>query len=199
PPVAQLEPKLAEFKRTNAGQLPELTEVNMSIMDRAESQLNSINTQMASLRQERVFLSAQLEQARSQGPDAGSVRQLEDQYARMRSTYDESHPDMIALRRQIDSLKFGTSAGSGSSLLSQLNAKRSTLAEARQRYGEEYPDVKKLQRDIATLEARIKSGERGDVEMSDGTPMGMQLRTQINAIVSQLGSLGVQSAELRAK
>jgi succinoglycan biosynthesis transport protein ExoP len=197
--VAGLESKLADFKRANAGQLPELTEVNMSIMDRTESQLDQITQQMGALRQERVFLSAQLEQSRAAGPDAGSVRQLEDQYSRMRSSYDESHPDMVALRRQIDSLKFGTSAGSGSSLRSQLNTKRATLAEARERYGAEHPDIKRLQRDISTLETRIKNGERGDVEMADGTPMGMQLRTQINAIDSQLGSLMVRSAELRSK
>jgi succinoglycan biosynthesis transport protein ExoP len=197
--VAGLESKLADFKRANAGQLPELAEVNMSIMDRTESQLEQVNQQMSSLRQERVFLAAQLEQSRAAGPDAGSVRSLEDQYARMRSSYDESHPDMVALRRQIDSLKYGTSAGAGTSLRSQLNSKRSTLAEARQRYGAEHPDIKKLQRDIATLETRIKNGERGDVEMSDGTPVGMQLRTQINAIDSQLGSLMARSAELRAK
>jgi succinoglycan biosynthesis transport protein ExoP len=197
--VAKLESKLADFKRANAGQLPELAEVNMSIMDRTESQLEQVNQQMSSLRQERVFLAAQLEQSRAAGPDAGSVRSLEDQYARMRSSYDESHPDMVALRRQIDSLKYGTSAGTGTSLRSQLNAKRATLTEARQRYGAEHPDIKKLQRDIATLEARMKNGERGDVEMADGTPVGMQLRTQINAIDSQLGSLMARGAELRAK
>jgi polysaccharide biosynthesis transport protein len=197
--VAKLESKLADFKRANYGQLPELTQLNMSMMDRAESQLAANNTQMASLRQERVFLAAQLESARATGPDSSSVRQLEDQYSRMRSTYDESHPDMVALRRQIDSLKYGTSAGAGTSLSSQLNQKRATLNEARQRYGEEHPDIKKLQRDIVTLEARIKSGEKGDVELADGTPVGMQLRTQINAIDSQLASLAVQNAELRAK
>jgi polysaccharide biosynthesis transport protein len=197
--VAQLESKLADFKKQNYGQLPELTQVNMSMMDRAESQLAANNTQMAALRQERVFLAAQLEAARVQGPNSTSVRTLEDQYARMRSSYDESHPDMVALRRQIDSLKYGTSAGAGTSLSSQLNQKRATLAEARQRYGEEHPDIKRLQRDIATLETRIKAGDRGDVELSDGTPVGMQLRTQINAIDSQLASLGVQNAELRAK
>ncbi|MEO8017506.1 MAG: hypothetical protein ABI769_06815 [Pseudomonadota bacterium] len=197
--VSGLESKLAEFKRANAGQLPELTEVNMSIMDRTETQLEQINQQISSLRQERVFLAAQLEQSRAAGPDAGSVRQLEDQYSRMRSSYDESHPDMVALRRQIDSLKYGTSAGSGTSLRSQLTTKRATLAEAQQRYGAEHPDIKRLQRDIATLETRIKSGERGDVEMADGTPVGMQLRTQINATDSQLGSLMARGAELRAK
>jgi len=197
--VAQLESKLADFKKANYGQLPELTQVNMSMMDRTEAQIQQNDMQVRSLRQERVFLAAQLEQQRSQGPDAGSVRQLEDQYARMRSTYDESHPDMIALRRQIDSLKYGTSASAGSSLRSQLNAKKATLNEARQRYGADYPDVKKLQRDIATLEARIKGGERGDVDMSDGTPVGMQLRTQLNAIDSQLASIEAQNAGLRAK
>ena len=197
--VAQLESKLADFKRDNYGQLPELTQVNMTMMDRTEAQIQQNDMQARSLRQERVFLTAQLEQQRAQGPDAGSMRQLEDQYSRMRSTYDESHPDMVALRRQIDSMKYGTSAGAGTSLRSQLNAKRATLAEARQRYGAEYPDVKKLERDIATLDARIKSGERGDVEMSDGTPVGMQLRTQINAIDSQLASINAQNAALRAK
>jgi uncharacterized protein involved in exopolysaccharide biosynthesis len=106
---------------------------------------------------------------------------------------------MVALRRQIDSLKYGTSAGAGSSLRSQLNAKRATLAEARQRYGAEHPDIRKLQRDIATLEARIGSGERGDVARSDGSAVGMQLRTQISAIDSQLASITAQNAELRAK
>ena len=197
--VAAMEAKLADFKKANYGQLPELTQVNMTMMDRTEAQMQQNDMQARSLRQERVFLAAQLEQQRSQGADAGSVRQLEEQYSRMRSSYDESHPDMIALRRQIESLKYGTSASAGSSLRSQLNAKRATLAEARQRYGEEYPDVKKLQRDISTLEARIKAGERGDVEMADGTPVGMQLRTQINAIDSQLSSIEAQNAALRAK
>jgi polysaccharide biosynthesis transport protein len=197
--VAQLEAKLADFKNKHYGQLPELTEVNMSMMDRAESQMAQNETQMRSLRQERVFVAAQLEQSRSQGPEAGTLRSLEDQYARMKSSYDEGHPDMIALRRQIDSLKYGTSASAGSSLKSQLTSKRQTLAEARQRYGEEHPDIKRLQRDIATLETRIKNGEKGDVEMADGTPMGMQLRAQLNAIDSQLGSLSAQNAQLRAK
>src|SRR3954464_3427905 len=132
----------------------------MTMMDRTDAQTQQNETQARSLRHERVVLRAQVEQQRAQGPDAGSVRQLEDQYNRMRSTYDESHPDMVALRRQIDSLKYGTSAGAGTSLRSQLAAKRSTLAEARERYGDEHPDIKRLQRDIATLETRINAGEK---------------------------------------
>jgi uncharacterized protein involved in exopolysaccharide biosynthesis len=52
--VAQLEAKLADFKRANYGQLPELTQINMSMMDRTESQIAQNDMQARSLRQERV-------------------------------------------------------------------------------------------------------------------------------------------------
>jgi uncharacterized protein involved in exopolysaccharide biosynthesis len=198
--VAKLEGKLADFKRANYGQLPELTEVNMADdgphrePDCPERHAGAFPAPGSRIPGRTARTAAR----RGPGLRPACVSSRK-QYNRMRSTYDESHPDMVALRRQIDSLKYGTSASSGTSLRSQLNAKKATWSEARQRYGEEYPDVKKLQRDIATLEARIKAGERGDVEMSDGTAVGMQLRTQINAIDSQLASISAQNAALRSK
>ncbi len=69
--VAQLESKLADFKRKHYGQLPELTEVNMSMMDRAESQLAQNETQMRSLRQERVFLGGPARAGPLAGPRGG--------------------------------------------------------------------------------------------------------------------------------
>ena len=113
--VAGLESKLADFKRANAGQLPELTEVNMSIMDRTESQLEQVTQQCVRCARNACSWRRSSSRQRAAGPDAGSVRQLEDQYSRMRSSYDESHPGHGALRRQIDSLKFGTSASTGTS------------------------------------------------------------------------------------
>ncbi|HSC05733.1 MAG TPA: hypothetical protein VLD59_02805, partial [Steroidobacteraceae bacterium] len=145
--VAQLEGKLAEFKNRNFGRLPELTQLNMTMMDRTERDLEQMQMQMRSLQQERVFLTAQLQQANTANPDEGSIRQLEAEYARRQSVYDESHPDMISLRRQIDALKQGGAAGAGASLQQQLEAQRQVLAEARQRYSADHPDVKRIQRD----------------------------------------------------
>ena len=197
--VMSLEEKLAEFKKENYGRLPELTEVNISMMDRTERDLEQLQLQAQTLRRERVFLVSQLQQTAAAGPDAGSVRSLEDEYRRRSSTYDESHPDMVSLRRQIDSLKAGGVAAGGGSLSEQLTAKRATLAEVRQRYSEEHPDVRKLQRDIAALEARIGAGERADQNPGMSTPVAMQLQTQINAIDTQLAGIAARSAELRGK
>ena len=147
-----------------------------------------------------MFLAAQLEQQRVAGPGCGqraAARRPVQQHALDLRREPSGHDRAAPADRQ-PQVRHQRQRRHAACVRSWL-PRRATLAEARQRYGEEYPDVKKLQRDIATLEARIKAGERGDVEMSDGTAVGMQLRTQINAIDSQLASIEAQNAALRAK
>lgn len=196
--VAKLETHLADFKRDNYGRLPELTEVNMTMMDRTERDLEQMQLQMRALQQDRVFLMGQLEQGEA-SPDAGTVRQLEAEYQQKTSTYDESHPDMVSLRRQIETLRMGGAAGAGASLQAQLDSERSVLAETRQRYSEDHPDVKRLKRSIQTLEARITAGEPAGASTAPRTPVSMQLQTQIKAIDTQIAGMQSRSAELRAK
>ncbi len=141
--VAGLETKLAEFKSKNAGKLPELNEMNLNVMDRTEGDIQDVEMQMQALRRERVFLVSQLQQARAANPETANLRALEDEYARKSVQYDQSHPDLIMLRRQIDQLKAG-SASSGQSLQGQLQTQRSILAEARQRYSDDHPDVQRI-------------------------------------------------------
>jgi polysaccharide biosynthesis transport protein len=196
--VAELEGKLAEFKAKNVGQLPELTEMNLSVMDRTENEIQNIESQMQALRRERVFLMAQLQQARATGPETASLRGLEEEYKRRAATYDESHPDLISLRRQMDALRSGGST-TGQTLRQQLATQRSILAEARQRYGEEHPDIKRISRTIQSLEARIAAGESADRSLASDSPMAVQLSTQLNATDTQIGALQARSIELRAK
>lgn len=196
--VASLEAKLAEFKSENVGKLPELNEMNLNVMDRTESDIRNVETQMQALRRERVFLVAQLQQARAANPEAASLRALEEEYARKSVQYDQSHPDLIMLRRQIDQLKAGGSVA-GQSLQAQLQTQRSILAEARQRYSEDHPDVRRIVRNIEALEARIASGETPDRSLSADSPMAVQLQTQLNATDTQLAALQARATELRAK
>jgi polysaccharide biosynthesis transport protein len=196
--VGELEAKLADFKAKNVGQLPELNEMNMNSMDRTENEIQNVESQMQALRRERVFLVAQLTQARSAGPETGSLSALEAEYKRKAALYDESHPDMVAMRRQMDTLRAGGSP-TGMTLRGQLQQQRSILAEARQRYSEDHPDIKRIQRNIQSLEARIAAGETSDRSVADDSPMAVQLQTQVNATDTQLGALQVRAAELRGK
>ena len=196
--IAAAEAKLATFKAKNFGNLPELTDLNLNLMDRTQRDLDDVEQQERTLRQEKIFLEQQLEQARNAGMDEGMLAQLQAEYNKKLATYDENHPDMIALRRQIDALKAGGGAVDSLSLPAQLQAQRQILAQARQRYSEDHPDVKRIERQIKTLETRIAAGET-----SAGNPVGspavVQLKTQINAIDTQLAGLDRRSNEVRSK
>jgi uncharacterized protein involved in exopolysaccharide biosynthesis len=196
--VGELEGKLAEFKAKYVGQLPDLNDLNMGSMDRAENEINSVESQLQGLRRERVFLVAQLQQARSTGPETTSINALETEYKQKSAIYDANHPDMISLRRQIDMMRAGGSP-TGMTLRQQVQQQRSILAEARQRYGEDHPDIKRIQRNIESLEARIKSGESADTTLASDSPMAVQLQTQLNATDTQIAAMQQRGLELRRK
>jgi succinoglycan biosynthesis transport protein ExoP len=196
--IADLESKLATFKAKNFGNLPELTDLNLNLLDRTQRDLDDIGQQQRALRQDKIFLEQQLVQARNAGTDEGMLQQLQAEYSKKLSTYDENHPDMIALRRQIDAIKAGGGAIDSLSLAAQLQAQKQILAQARQRYSEDHPDVKRIERQIKTLQTRMASGEvnAGNVV---GSPAVVQLKTQINAMDTQIAGLDRRSGELRTK
>jgi protein tyrosine kinase modulator len=196
--VTELEAKLAEFKAKNIGRLPDLNQMNLNVMDRTENELNNVETQIQALRRDRVFIMSQLQQAQAVGPETGNLHALEEDYKRRSTVYDPRHPDMIALRRQIEALRAGGSS-TGQTLSAQLQTQRSNLAEARQRYSDDHPDVKAILRNIQALEARIAAGETADRSIASDSPMAVQLQTQLSATDTQLAAQTARAADLRAK
>jgi uncharacterized protein involved in exopolysaccharide biosynthesis len=196
--ISTLESKLADFKAKNFGQLPELADVNLNAMDRNERDLESVELQLNNLRQNRMFYTSQLEQAKANTTDASVLQQLQAEYARKQAIYDPDHPDLINLRRQIDSLQRGGPALSDMTLPQQLEAQKAILSETRQRYSADHPDVKRIQRTIDELQARIARGEKADTTIP-ANPSVLQIRAQINGIDTQIAGLETRGKELRGK
>jgi succinoglycan biosynthesis transport protein ExoP len=196
--IAEREATLAEFKAKNFGQLPELTEVNLNVMDRTARDLENTELQLRSLRQDRIFLAQQLEQARTASPDANLLTQLEAEYARKEAIYDDDHPDLLALRRQIENLRRGGPALEGMTLQQQLQAQQTILSQARQRYSADHPDIKRIQRKIDSLQARINAGERADPTVPANATV-VQVRAQLNGVDTQIAALQARGIELRGK
>lgn len=195
--IAQLESKLADFKQRHINDLPESVQTNMVSKDRTEQDISNIGEQIRTLQQNQTFLQSQLQLVQA-NPDTDTIRRLEDEYARKKITYDENHPDMVALRRQIELLKRGGGA-QGTSLQAQLDTQRQILAETRQRYSDDHPDVRRIERTISTLEARIAAGEKADQPIAPTNPIVVQLRTQLSGNANQLASLEARKAELHDK
>jgi uncharacterized protein involved in exopolysaccharide biosynthesis len=199
--ISQLEVQLADFKRKNFDQLPESAQTNLNFRAQSDQELNGVERDVRSLQQQKIFLMQQLQQARAANPDAQMLYDLQEQYRRKQSSYDDNHPDMVALRRQIESLKRGTASAGAPSLKEQLATQKAILADTRQRYSDEHPDVKKLKRDIASLEARVASGGNGPSvgDTANETMVSMQLQTQIHATDTQLAALQTRANELHKK
>ncbi len=197
--IGTLESKLADFKAKNFGQLPELADVNLNVMDRTERELENIEMQLTNLRQNRIFLTQQLDQARTASPDATLLTQLQSEYARKQAIYDPDHPDLINLRRQIESLQRG---GPAMSEHVAARSARSSEGDPFSRLGSgtvpDHPDVKRIQREIDALEARIARGDRADTTLP-ATPALVSVRAQLNGVDTQIAGLQSRSTELRGK
>jgi succinoglycan biosynthesis transport protein ExoP len=197
--IAELESKVADFKKQNIDQLPASAQTNLAAQNQAEQELDAIERDVSAQQQNRIFLMQQLETAKANTGSGASLAQLEDQYKRDKAVRDESHPDMIAMRRQIQTARAGVSNEDGS-LKSELESQRSILAETRLRYGEDYPDVRRLVSSIKALEARIAAGEKSDPSaIVASNPVVVQLSTQIHATDTQIASLQARRASLRGR
>jgi succinoglycan biosynthesis transport protein ExoP len=196
--IATFEKQLADFKEKNFERLPETAQANLAIRARAEQELDNVNREIRGLEQNRVFITQQLRQAQA-GPPSTNLRALEDEYARKAAVYSETHPDVVTLRRQIESLRAAGPAIGGTTLQGQLDTAKAALAEAGQRYSPDHPDVKRMQRNIESIEARIAAGESPSSSMVGESLQAVQLQTQLNALDTQIAGLRGRDQELRGR
>jgi succinoglycan biosynthesis transport protein ExoP len=198
--IIETEGRLAKFKQENFERLPDAAQANLNVKNATDQDLEGVDRDLRTLQQNRVFIVQQLQQARATGNNADALRDLEDEYRKKSAVYDENHPDMIAMRRQLDSLRRGDAVGTGSSLTAQLAAQQAILVETRQRYSEDHPDVKRLERAISALQARIAAGEKSESgDAGAHTPAVVQLETQLNGTDTQINALERHREELRGK
>lgn len=198
--IAESEARLAAFKQENFDRLPETTQANVTVKGMTDQELAGIERDLRAQQQNRTFILQQLQQARAAGMNVDRLRALEDEYQKKSSVYDPNHPDMIALRHQIDAMRNGDlAAGTGSNLEAQLELEEANLAEMRQRYSEDHPDIKRLERTIQNQKARIAAGGKDDASSEARTPAVVQLETQLNGVETQLSALEQQRSELRTK
>ena len=196
---AQLESKLADFKSKHVNELPESTQTNVASKERLEQELYNVQQDIRTLQQNRIFLETQLQQVLTTGGDNESLHALQEEYNKKAATYDKNHPDMIALRQQIDAARRTGGARGSTSLRAQLETQKAILAQARQRYSEDHPDVKRIERTIEGLEARLAAGEPADAAKVSTEPAVVQLQTQLHGTDNQIASLQSRTSELRGK
>ncbi|MGE0430542.1 MAG: hypothetical protein AB7P11_21270, partial [Hydrogenophaga sp.] len=195
----------------------ELTNLNLELMNRTDNEIMQIDNQVRSLEQQRVYLESELAQQspnsllvsdtgqRILGP-ADRLKVLESEFIPLAARYGANHPDVVAKRREIESLRAEVGAPQGNDEIAlRLQQARTALAEARQKYGADHPDIKQRTREVASLQAELDAANRQTprtapkVNTPPDNPAYIQLQARLDATGAEIRSLQGQRASLRAK
>lgn len=214
--MSELQGQIARFKEKHTNDLPELTQVNIQLMTRADEEMRDVDTRIRSLDQQVVYLDAQLAQISPSSQvytstgervlsPADRLKYLRTEYARVSGLYSPTHPDVVRLQREIAGLEKSAEAGGVvNDLQRQLEDAQTQLAAAQQKYSVDHPDVIRLQRQIASLQANLAQAAQADNAASvkpvePDNPAYIQIKAQREASQSERESLQKKRAVLTAQ
>ncbi|MEQ8234127.1 MAG: lipopolysaccharide biosynthesis protein [Gammaproteobacteria bacterium] len=217
--VRESEQRLADFKEEHVDALPELASLNLQLLTRAEQDLVQVENQIRSLEQQRVYLESELSQQeptvgiitsqsgeRLLGP-ADRLKALEAEFITLNAKYGPQHPDVLRMKREIESLRRTTGQGNpATELEARLRNLEAELATKSERYGDDHPDIRSIEREIQAVRQQLASASASpepeptytNAEVPDN-PVYVQLRARLDATSNDIASYRSQAASLRAK
>ena len=212
--ISETEAKIAAFKAKNQGRLPELTQLNLQLRDRTDSEIMEVDRQIRALEERKIYLDGQLAQMKPNSPMISAsgerildsderLKALQAQYASLSGVYSPDHPDVIKMRREMAALQKETGEVPDSQEQGkQLTRLRSELALANEKYSGDHPDVIKLRKAVAALGNSLKSTP-ADIQQprfkKPENPAYISSQTQIEATLSELKSARSKRNELKSK
>lgn len=210
--VAMLEAELANFKTQNPGALPEDRTYNRQIVERLERDLSDLEREIRALQERKTLLQSQLAQTEPWvtviGPDGEPVaastdrlQQLQAEYLRLIGIYSPSHPDVVRVGREIESLtgSIGNPAFR-QALEAEYANKQLELTDAQLKYGDNHPDVAALKRSVAALREQIDQMPSGSPDLPPpNNPTYINLEVQLTSLDNELAALQRERRELQSE
>jgi len=196
--------KLAEFKERNSHSLPDMSAMNLSMLNRTESELDSVSSELRALKERQFFLQSQLAQinpltnmrsatGESILDPASRLKALESEFASISAKYSDKHPDIIKIKREIAGLREQTGQGVNSQEQAMiLSKKRSEYASMEKKYSSTHPDVVRLKSEIKALEKSIASvshnTEKQILKLQPDNPAYISIQTQLKTVETEIKS-----------
>ncbi len=218
--VSELEVQLAEFKQQNAGRLPEQASLNLQLMERTERELEEAFRRMQSLGERKIFLESELSQTSpyqlafdavgNRVPSAEEkLRVLKSEYISAQSLYNQHHPDLVRMRREIAALENEvTAAGDDQAgvLKLTLEQRQAEYQSALKQYSAGHPDVIKLKHAVDQLKTSLTEMSSANGSMPTNSihshpdnPVFITLKAQLQAVETELVSVQSQTQTLKTK
>jgi uncharacterized protein involved in exopolysaccharide biosynthesis len=206
--IDTLESKLAIFKQEHADALPELQALNLSVLQRKENELTTIDTTLRSLDEKSFYLSGQLAQIEPGNPavpgSADRLKVLQAEYASARAKYSDEHPDVIKLKSEIESLeKDSGNSNDATAIVEQLKYLNGELAQKQQKYTADHPDVVSLMQKITALNSELEAVKKKPFEdyydAQPDNPIYITIESQLEGVKSEIKALREQRKQVLEK
>lgn len=206
--IGELEDKLAVFKQLHADALPELQQLNLSVLQRKENELSTLDATLRTLDEKSFYLTGQLAQI---DPGSTSVpgsierlKALQAQYASAKSRYSAEHPDVVRLKGEIESLEEDTGKYNGASAIAEeLKLLQGELAQKKQKYTAEHPDIVALQEKVNDLNQQLEAVKNKPIDEyykeQPDNPIYITIKSQLHGITSEISSIKKQRVETANK
>ncbi len=211
--IGEMEQALADFKDKYASALPEQQLLNMQVLDRRERELIETNTELIQQRSERdqrltelstispfvAMVSGAGQPLASAGDRLALLRQT---YLELTGRYGPEHPDVVRVRREIESLSQGGAFADTEDIdqrIAALSVERDTLLDS---YSPEHPDVVRLERSIEALEEerrRVTTSRSGSQSRAPNNPDYIRVQRQVSALDESIRVAELRRARLRSE
>jgi polysaccharide biosynthesis transport protein len=212
--VLDFSQQLAEFKVLNEGSLPQLYQYNLNMLERTSQQLSTADLRLQELHKREIELASRLAQLSPFAPvvlptgevvlsDDDRLKAAQSDYRRKSAIYNDSHPDVVRLYREIQALQAELGVETDiEDLRQQLQGQKRHLSELQGKYLDGHQDIRNTQQVISQLEASIRAA--GNATAVNYTPEAdnpayVLLSTQLDATASEAESVSKLKIELQEK
>ncbi len=206
--------QLAKFKEKNLDALPEISAINQQELISLNNRLITLDGLESTLRDRKFSLQGQLAQIDPNALAVNAVgnrvfdikdrlKVLESEYPSLLATYSQNHPDVITMKREMDSLRKQVGGNDNlNNLNAQLTEKKAELAVIQKKYSETHPDVVALSKQIdqvqnTMVEAKKSLSVQSSVEPDN--PAYITLTSQLDSVSAELRSLASSRAKINSK
>ncbi len=200
--MVELDAKLAEFKTGNVEKMPDMVSMNLSMIDRAEQQLQNLETRLSLLEDRKAYIQTQLleiEPSSALYSEDGEIiyspkdrlKMLKVNLSRLRGIYTDNHPDIIRTNKEIHMLESRHDISiDDSATYQEIELLEERLLDLKSRYSEDHPDILRASKELESLEQQLLKqqdhAEETDQEGRQATnPTFIQFTAQIEAIDSE--------------
>lgn len=209
--IRETEQKLSEFKAANEGALPELSQYNLSVVERSNSELNDARAHLSEVQKRKLELQSNMSQispyAATELPtgeralsNQDRLKALQSDYRNKSALYSEDHPDVRRLQREIKQLEKTLGVGtSKKDYDNQLKAEQDKLAQLRQTYTADYPEVVQQERVVEALKASRGKEPTAAEDFQADNPAYLLLDTQLKQVETDIKTTEARIVDLQNK